>query len=68
MKIKNVPGEFGFKALVNTQHNGWQLSTEYFFSLEEARFGFISASVKWPVEIFEDGVVYIPSPEELEND
>lgn len=38
MKINNVPGEFGFKALFrNGSHEfGWRLTDSYFLTFDEA--------------------------------
>lgn len=69
---KMPPGEFAFKALVSYPNPGgpreWHLSLTYFFSREDAEKSAPSAMIKWPVEEFEDGTVYIPSKEELEKD
>ena len=70
-------GDFASKALIRYQINqgtdvlGWELSREYFFSLEEATLsanrmaglGFIT-DVKWPVEVYDDSLIYVPAPEE----
>ena len=73
MKIKGLPGEFGFKALIKglkteTQNYlGWTLTESRYFSLDEIpeykeKEYF---AVKWPVEVYEDGSVYIPHEDEL---
>jgi len=64
MRIANTDGEWGFKALgrINAQM-GWELSSWYYLSLEEAKKW--SPEVKWPVEVFENGSVYIPDESEL---
>lgn len=70
MKIKGLPGEFAFKALTSLpKHNPteWRLSLDYFFSLEDAIVAADGAEVKWPVEVYENGSIYIPSQEELED-
>lgn len=61
MKIKGLPGEYSFKALFRTG-NGWELSNNYYFEnpLPE------DEEIRWPVEVYEDGSVYCPAPEELE--
>lgn len=78
MKIKNVPGEVAFKALfVNNLfigdsliRDGWRLSRNYYFSEEEVKCDAnrFKSSYKWPVEIWENGTIYIPSKEELQEE
>lgn len=79
MKIKGLPGEFAFHALIkgtgtNGYHSlmwdGWKLSDEKFFTIDEievlrTRY---NTEIKWPVEVYDDGSIYIPSKEELEED
>lgn len=81
MKIDKVPGEFAFKCLFKLQytevgndrhtpdrlitHSGWSLSSEYYLNIEEAKKAHGNL-VLWPIEIYEDGSIYIPSKEELE--
>lgn len=70
MKIGNAPGEYGFKALI-TAGTGWQLSSGYYFSKQEAEAAYFHSlimEIRWPVEVDElTGAVYIPAPEELEQ-
>lgn len=66
MKIDRVPGELGFRALVRDQDKvGWLLSDTYFFDTEELIMLYPQTQFKWPVEVWEDGTIYIPSEEEL---
>lgn len=75
MKINGLPGEFAFKALFTNfiisldgaLRDGWRLSNQYYFSEEEVKSEAerIQSSYKWPVEVRDDGSVYIPSEEEL---
>lgn len=62
MKIDRVPGEFFFKALF-MRDGGWELSNRYYS--ENPYPG--SPGTKWPVEVYEDGSIYVPSEEELEE-
>lgn len=77
MKIPGMPGEYAFKALVNIggvrkaftfdgDTSYWKLSDGFYFSLEEAKehLGH-NVSIKWPVEVQDGQVVYVPSEEEL---
>ena len=72
MKMGNIPGEFGFKAAYRAA-GGWGVSDAFFFNKEEAIkcLSYMSISpdlveVKWPVEINENGTVYVPDPSEFE--
>lgn len=68
MKLPRVPGEFAFKALVQvTGMSGWYLSGLVFFTKEEAQGYFARSNIKWPVEVYEDGTVYVPAEEELKE-
>lgn len=67
MKIKGMDGEFGFKALVRdygSVFSGWKLTDKYFFECPTSP----SEQIKWPVEVLDDGSIYIPSEEELQED
>lgn len=78
MKIKGMSGEFGFKAALKGTtpetgiYKGWWITDRVFFSKEEIDILYTPEfwEVKWPVEVYEDGSVYVPSQEELneEND
>lgn len=69
MKIKELPGEFGFRALVPIVLagdgliivRGYCLSDYYYFSKDE-----VQPEWKWPVEVHDDGSVYIPHEDELQ--
>jgi len=62
MKIKGLPGEFGFRALFcDYSASKWKLSDSFYFYKPVLP----DCKVKWPVEVFDDGSVYIPSLEEL---
>lgn len=69
MKINNVPGEFGFRALFYSE-GSWELTNYYFFTYEEAKKHFETwrpYRFVWPVEYDElNHCVYVPSKEELE--
>lgn len=64
MKIDNVPGEFAFKALYLFESE-WKLTIGYFFSFDEAKTRCGTDEIKWPVEVHEDGTIYVPAEEEL---
>lgn len=75
MKISNVPGEFGWKALVYFSipegcrgSKGYRLTEEFFFSEEDVRDTYHDEQwrIKWPVEVMDNGTVYVPDPSELE--
>lgn len=74
MKVNNVLGEFGFKALVRgispltSTRVGYWLSDDYYLNEDEAKRAFSPNhyEVRWPVEQLDNGGVYIPSKEELE--
>lgn len=71
MKIKDVPGEYGFRAIVKLPYFGfyqWYLTDGYYFSLEEAKTAQGTQEIKWPVEVNSDGVVYVPAEEELKEE
>lgn len=65
MKIRGMKGDFAFKALYHLP-SGWVLSEQYFFSIEDVgsscgpKVQFI-----WPVEIGDNGEIYVPSEDEL---
>ncbi len=68
MKIKGQPGEFAFKALkptveVGGEHGVWgyELSNQYYL-IKPNISGWI-----WPVEVYEDGSIYIPDVSEYED-
>lgn len=66
-----MSGEFGFKALISwSPENYWRPTDTVFFSYDEVKNAFPDKSIKikWPIEVFEDGSVYIPSEEELQED
>jgi hypothetical protein len=68
VKVNNVPGEFAFPALrIFASENGrfsWEVTRMVYFSLEEAR-EFEGKDAKWPVQILENGEIYIAAPEEM---
>lgn len=45
---------------------GWVTSFNVYFTEEEVRKGNPDREFKWPVEVYEDGTVYCPAPEEFE--
>ena len=62
MKIKGLLGEFAFKALYKGV-----LSERYFKTFIEAQNAF-DETVIWPIEVYDNGTVYIPAQEELQNE
>lgn len=66
MKIPNMPGEFAFPCLyLDPEYFGWELSKKFFFTFQEAQDTYRRFIVKWPVEVYEDGSVYVPAEEEI---
>lgn len=67
MKIKGMSGEFAFKALIRQygSNDSWRLTEGYFF---EKPVYIEGCAFRWPVEIDEHGVAYVPSQEELQED
>lgn len=75
MKINNVPGEFGFRALVRVSGESYfdkdapskeySLSKYYFLDIADAQAN-CGNDCKWPVEVLDNGSVYIPDTSELE--
>jgi hypothetical protein len=70
MRTELQPGEFGFRALINLGE-GWDLTELYFMTLEDLKKTYPRAyeenRVKWPVEVYSDGSVYVPDQSELEE-
>ena len=70
MKIENVPGEFASKALIRWKKDAdsWGLTAGYFFSKAEVDVYYNPAEwdVKWPLEMHDECVLYVPAPEELQ--
>lgn len=65
MKIEGMAGEFAFKALFQLT-SGWVLSEQFFFSLEDAKATCPQTmNIKWPVEVYDNGTIYIPNEDEL---
>lgn len=67
MKISDMPGEYGFRAAYK-QHGTWQVTESIFFTLEEAQKYFndlVFNDFKWPVEVQEGGIIYVPSQDEI---
>ena len=69
MKIANIPGEWGFKAIYRTKPYGWYLSKGFFLSKDEAdkTLLFLHSDlleVKWPVEVMDNGSVYVADESE----
>lgn len=70
MKINTLPGEFGFRALIyNSFLKSWQLSETYYFTEDEVKqyvmhFEPTDGKYKWPVEVWENGSIYISDQEE----
>jgi len=74
MKIGKVPGEFYFKGLVrpvgvdDKEQHVWFPTPGYFSSKEEmeADFPANKFQIQWPVELQENGILYVPSEAELQ--
>ena len=64
MKMGNVPGEFGFRALFY-QDGGWCLTNKYFLTESEVRKHLNDYQYKWPIEVQENDVIYVPNEDEL---
>lgn len=71
MKIENVPGEFGFRALIKWDSGIWGLSEGYFLNEDEVK-AYIhhhepekSREFKFPVEVNDNGSIYVPHEDEL---
>lgn len=77
MKMDMMPGEFAFKALVKAKHttkdadgkvysDSWGETTGFFLSLEEvqAYYNPDDWDIKWPIEVLDNGSIYIPAKEE----
>lgn len=60
MKIEGVPGQFWFRALVNG------IPTERFFRTREEVAETLPPGWIWPIEILDNGTIYVPTKEELE--
>ena len=67
MKIANTPGEFFFRALYLDPSDCWKLSISYFSTIEDAIVQ-LGKKVKWPVEILDNGAVYVPAPDEYASE
>ena len=73
MKISKVPGDFFFPALFKEAPGfPWQVSGRYLFrnraDVEEWMRRINAAHWLWPIEICEDGSIYLPSKEELNEE
>ena len=70
MKIGLAPGEYASRALVKDGMT-WKLTDDYFISEEEVMQFFQSGKnkyeYKWPVDIYENGFIYVPTKEEMEE-
>lgn len=64
MKISNVPGEFGSRALYK-QYNYWTLTGCYYLTEDEVKEAMRDFPYKWPVEVMDNGLIYIPDESEL---
>lgn len=76
MKINGMPGEFGFRALVQSSWEyfqqgieknieAWTLTQDYFLSKEDAEKFLSPNKFKWPIEVYDNGTIYIPAEDEL---
>lgn len=71
MKIEGVSGEFAFRALVRYIDSTWKpdwIITPYYFNRNEVEERYPGYEIKWPIEVYEDGSIYIPSEGELNDD
>lgn len=66
MKLKGIPGEFFFRGLIYNGVGYWKLTEGYYSSFKELE-DVYGEDVKWPVEIMDDGSIYVPDTSELEN-
>ena len=70
MKLKSLEGDFAFKGLFKSKNStdGWKPTIEVYFSKDEIIKDFGDTfDVKWPIEVYEDGSVYIPCDSELKE-
>jgi hypothetical protein len=63
MKLGHMEGDFGFKALIKKQ-GGWILTAEFYLHSSEIPLSETTLDVKWPVEVMDNGSVYIPDEAE----
>jgi hypothetical protein len=75
MKISTMPGRFLYRALVRENplgrpsSRGFVLTTKYYDSREEACLDYlVGDDILWPVDEIDRGVIYIPTPEEFDED
>lgn len=57
------PGEFWARGLVY-RIEGWVLTESFYSSLENIRKD-RGPNVHWPVEVWDNGMIYVPAAEEL---
>lgn len=69
MKVASIPGDFALKGLIKVQGTQkWMLSDHYYFSYEDMQKSMVGPTeIKWPVEVQDGGIVYVPSTSELED-
>lgn len=69
MKIEGIEGEYAFKALIRNPGNyAWDLTPFYYLNIKDIEKDYpnvVETDVKWPVEVMENGAIYVPSKEEL---
>lgn len=67
MKINGVPGDHAFHALCRpASDRAWELTIGYFFNQKEVMESYQNYQVIWPIEVREDGTIYVPDQSELE--
>lgn len=77
MKVENVPGQFGFHVAVrvkpiddqkSVERKVWALVPGYYLTKEDVLTDFSDEKfeVMWPVEVNDNGSIYIPDKSELQ--
>lgn len=68
MKISGMPGEYLFKGLIKVQGTQkWLLTEHYYSSIEDLQKSLVGpAEFRWPVEVQEGDILYLPTIGEME--
>jgi len=66
VKIPNTSGEWAFKALVSPLQfsSAWTLTEGYFFDLPSVVAVYPMYNIRWPVEVMDNGSVYVADESE----
>ncbi len=67
MKVQGMSGNFFAKALVQDAI-GWHMTDRFFFTLEEVKTVYPHSNVCWPVEAYDNSIVYVPHESELQHE